>query len=336
LDVCRELLSDLPSKPEVLTANSGTRALALLESEPFSLLLTDLRMPNMDGFQVLAIVRRRFPSLRIVVMTGAVDEQFRARAYAMGIDLYVEKPKSQAETQFFFHCIESMLKPEELQGGFRGVQHKQLVDLIQMECLTQSSSVLKVTSGKASGRIWLLKGEIIDAATGDMTAERAFKEILSWKVGSFEMLPPEPKHPRTIKTSSQGLLLDSAQWIDETAAETEVDPQTGEPLSALARIGRTNGVEFLLAKGPKGKLDHWSCENAEELADWAEETLANFRALGEKLKSSVPTQVEGFGPQRHVVISSEKDSLRVAGFNRVLTPDQVRNSFKQVQSKWVS
>jgi CheY-like chemotaxis protein len=151
LEVCKELLSGLPSQPEILTANSGSRALALLESEPFSLLLTDLRMPNMDGFQVLAIVRRRLPFLRIVVMTGSVDQQFRARAYAMGIDLFVEKPKTQKETELFFDCIESMLGRESRQAGFRGVQQKALVDIIQMECLTQSSAVMKITSGQTIG-----------------------------------------------------------------------------------------------------------------------------------------------------------------------------------------
>ena len=61
LELCQELLGPLPAKPDVRTASSGAHAIALLEAEPYSLLLTDQRMPNMDGFQVLAIVRRRFP-----------------------------------------------------------------------------------------------------------------------------------------------------------------------------------------------------------------------------------------------------------------------------------
>jgi CheY-like chemotaxis protein len=97
LEIYQEILARLPSQPEIHTADNGARAIALLESEPFNLLLVDLRMPVMDGFQVLAIVRRKFPALRVVVMTAAEDEQFRARAYAMGIDLYIEKPKTGKE-----------------------------------------------------------------------------------------------------------------------------------------------------------------------------------------------------------------------------------------------
>src|SRR5678815_1064081 len=86
LEIYQEILARLPSQPEIHTADNGPRAIALLESEPFNLLLVDLRMPQMDGFQVMAIVRRKFPSLRVVVMTSVEDDQFRARAYAMGID----------------------------------------------------------------------------------------------------------------------------------------------------------------------------------------------------------------------------------------------------------
>src|SRR3954470_22020930 len=91
LEIYQEILARLPSQPEIHTADSGMRAIALLESESFKLLLVDLRMLVMDGFQVLPIVRRRFPALRVVVMTATDDEHFRARAYSMGIDLYLEK-----------------------------------------------------------------------------------------------------------------------------------------------------------------------------------------------------------------------------------------------------
>src|SRR5512136_383369 len=82
------LRKHLPRLPEVKTATNGSRALALLESEAFSLLIADLNMPKMDGLQVLSIARRKYPQMRLVVLTAIRDEQFRARAYAMGIDQY--------------------------------------------------------------------------------------------------------------------------------------------------------------------------------------------------------------------------------------------------------
>ena len=84
LEVSRETLAQLPSKPDIRTVNSGTRAVALLDAEPFRLLVCDLKMPKMDGLQVLTIVRRRFPELRTVVLTGLEDEEFRSRDVCPG------------------------------------------------------------------------------------------------------------------------------------------------------------------------------------------------------------------------------------------------------------
>lgn len=344
LEVCHQMLSALPSQPEVFTANSGSRALALLESEPFSLLLTDLRMPKMDGFQVLAIVRRRLPSLRIVVMTGAVDEHARARGYALGIDLFVEKPKSPKERQLFIECVESMLERDAQAGGFRGVvQSKALVDIVQLECLTQSSAVLKISSGKSVGYVWFQNGEIIDAATATAKAEEAFKEILSWKVGSFDLLPPEPLRTRSIFTSSQGLLLDMAQSLDEAgaaeiaAAEAEAQKEgAGATLSRLSQLGRIRGVEFLLSQERSGPADHWSCENPAGVAGWAQRLLAEYRALGETLKVNGPSRIEGYGSQRHVAVLPLETGFLTVGFDRALRPEQARNALEQVLNQWES
>ena len=49
LDMYREILAKLPSRPEIHTALSGARVMAMLEAEPFQLLICDLRMPKMDG-----------------------------------------------------------------------------------------------------------------------------------------------------------------------------------------------------------------------------------------------------------------------------------------------
>src|SRR5215831_74973 len=170
LDVYQQTLRALPSKPEIETATSGSRAMALLESEQFRLLICDLKMPKMDGLQVLSIVRRKYPSLRTVALTAEKDEQFRTRAYALGVDLFWQKPASEQEIRMFLDCLESLLGPEA-GGGFRGVQSKSLVDIIQLECLSQSSSVLRITNGPHTGKIFIQNGELIDAEVGSLVGE---------------------------------------------------------------------------------------------------------------------------------------------------------------------
>ncbi len=333
LDLYRDLLARLPSQPEVHIAESGARALALLEAEPFSLLMTDLNMPGMDGFQVLTLVRRKYPSLRTVVMSAMGDEQFRSRAYAMGIDLYLEKPNSEQGIKLFTDCIESLLEREE-SGGFRGVQSKSLVDLIQLECLSQSSSVLKITNKSIEAKIWVLDGDVIDASVQDLTGEDAFKRILSWKTGAFEIMPAEPDHPRTILNSYQGLLLDTAQAIDEAQSEDGGSVEGG----ALTKISKIKGIEYVLAVdvADQKKFDVWAADNPEKLAAWVHKTTSQLQAMGEKLNAGTLKQVEALSPQRNVALLPGREKHLCVGLHRSMTADQIRETMKDVVTRWAS
>jgi CheY-like chemotaxis protein len=342
LDVYRELLGRLPRQPEVHTVTSGSRAIALLSSEPFSLLLCDLKMPKMDGLQVLTIVRRRFPQLRTAVLTCVLDEQFRARAYAMGIDLFLEKPNSSKDIAFFLDCIESLLDREQ-EGGFRGVQSKSLVDIIQLECLSQSSSVLKITQGTAVGRIWIQDGEIIDAATGELNSVEAFRNILSWKAGNFEMLPSEPGRTRTIFTSYQGLLLETVQALDEANDKGGSDPAGAgggarSKSSRLAELGRFHGVEFVLTVATKDRsqAETWGLDAAEPVAAWTQSTAEGFRALGETLQAGILNGIEGRGATQNLAAAARGETEICVGFHRSLPAETVRETMKKILHKWAS
>ena len=340
LELYREILGRLPSQPEIYTATSGARAIALLDSEPFSLLISDLSMPKMDGLQVLTIVRRKFPQLRTAVMTSVVDAQFRTRAYAMGIDLFLEKPNSSQEIMFFLDCIESLLG-REVDGGFRGVQSKSLVDIIQIECLSRSSSVLKVTNGALSGKIWFNNGDVIDAETQALNGEAAFRKILSWKTGNFEILPADPDRARAIFNSYQGLLLESAQALDEAgesesapSADATADPAAESPLVPLVRF---NGVEFVMTvPANDAGFDSWGVENPEQISKWVRQTMQRFRALGEGLQAGQLNQVEGLGLQCHVALVSKMGDDLCVGFHRSLSQDLVRTTMNKIAAKWAS
>src|ERR1051325_6949818 len=273
LELYGEMLGQLPSKPEIHTANTGERAMALLEAEPFRLLICDLKMPKMDGLQVLSIVRRRFPELRTVVITGVQDEEFRSRAYALGVDLFWLKPDTQQNMQMFLECLESLLGREQ-DTGFRGVQSKSLMDILQMESLSQTSGLLRITRGSLTGKIWLLNGELIDAETEGARGEAAITRILGWKSGTFETLPAEPDRERTITKSVNGLLLEAAQTLDEIANPGEPGPE-GEDAAhrktvwRLATLAR-EGAEWVVVQplDPEVQPEGWGTEATSELANW--------------------------------------------------------------------
>jgi CheY-like chemotaxis protein len=314
-----------------------------MDSETFNLLISDLNMPKMDGLQVISIVRRKYPGIRVVVMTAVGDSQFRNRAYAMGVDLYVEKPCTSQEINQFLDCIESLVEQKDEKVGFRGIQSKSLTDILQLESLSQSSSILKITNGSLIGRIFFLNGQVIDADHDELTGEEAFQEMLSWNTGSFEVLPPDSTRERTIHVPVDTLLLECAHLIDEGQAENagEVTGQgaSGEsPEGHLTGIVKMKGIEFaLIGDNQSGETkESWGLENPEAMNQWARETLKSFSEFGDKMEFGVVNQVVGYGEQRHVGLKVHSDVDICIGFHRNLTKDDVSSKIQTIISKWGS
>jgi CheY-like chemotaxis protein len=333
LETYKELLSRLPSKPEIFTASTGSRAISILESEPFRLLICDLSMPRMDGLQVLSIVRRRFPKLRTVALTAINDEQFRSRAYALGVDLFWLKPGSEQDIQMFLECLESLLGGEADSTGFRGVQSKSLMDIVQLECISQSSSVLRISNGAHQGRIWIQDGEVIDAEAGELRGEAAFRRIFSWRGGGFETLAPEPDRERTIHQSYNGLLLESAQAMDEAANEAAFAAAGyAQSLSNLPELE----FALVLREGSGAPEILLAPENPAKLSAWTAKTLEGFTAIGEKLHAGPIQIIEGRGVNRNVTIARQGANQFCLGWPGTLSSGRVRELSSQVISLWAS
>ncbi len=94
--VCRALMIDGHSVTE---AEDGAEALAILEREKggFDLLLTDIRMPLMDGIALALAAAPQFPALVILLMTGYADQRERAHGLEALVHDVVTKPFSLAD-----------------------------------------------------------------------------------------------------------------------------------------------------------------------------------------------------------------------------------------------
>ena len=71
---------------------SASQALAVLEEEPFQLMVTDLRMPDMNGLELIRETRRRFPELGVVVITAFASLESAVEALRLGASDYITKP----------------------------------------------------------------------------------------------------------------------------------------------------------------------------------------------------------------------------------------------------
>jgi DNA-binding response OmpR family regulator len=82
---------------EVSEAANGKEALALQESEPADLIITDLVMPEKEGVETIGEIRKKYPSAKIIAMSGggrASADNYLKIAKIMGADLVMAKPFS--------------------------------------------------------------------------------------------------------------------------------------------------------------------------------------------------------------------------------------------------
>ena len=340
LTLCREQFMGLPSHPEVLTANNAKRALAILETEKIRVLISDLKMPRIDGLQMIAIVRRRFPLIRTVVLSGLEDEEYRSRAYSLGVDLFWLKTDMQSNSQMFRDCIESLLG-RDMEGGFRGIQSKSLMDIIQMECLSRTSTVLRITRGSLVAKLWINNGELIDAETEGARGEAAFQRILAWKSGTFENMAAEPDRERTILKPVNALLLESAQAMDETA--DNVEPQSIEQnahrktIWKLALLTR-EGAEFVIVMPDEGQgeVETMGMQPSEPLTKWARRAAEISKRLSERIEAGPLSHLSAHNLERQMLILNRENKCFLIGWPPQADAGPLFDKSKKLVSSWDS
>jgi CheY-like chemotaxis protein len=76
-----------------IVADSGAKALEMLETTPIDLILTDQLMPEMTGVELLTVVSERWPKIKRIILSGYADEQDIELAFKDGIvSCYINKP----------------------------------------------------------------------------------------------------------------------------------------------------------------------------------------------------------------------------------------------------
>jgi DNA-binding NtrC family response regulator len=73
-------------------ANSGKEALDVIEHEPPDVLLLDLKMPDLDGLEVLANLQENYPDLAVIILTGHGSFEAGQKGMALGAYDYIMKP----------------------------------------------------------------------------------------------------------------------------------------------------------------------------------------------------------------------------------------------------
>ena len=250
----------------VHTAENYSAALSCLKANPVDLVVLDINMPVMDGLQLLTMVKRSYPSLPVVLLSGLVTPENRNFALQQGAALVLSKLDMAAGFESIYPALEATA--EMPQEGFKGmVRQVGLTEVLQLECLGRKSSVLEIKSADASGRIYISEGDIIHAEFGGMFGEKALARLFGLKGGEFH-LKPFTKPPRqTIDGKWEALLMEAAQTSDEEAGEKAEKEQTGKDYwpkdGSVPQVDSDRRVEeIVLSSATNDVLYQWNAPMA--------------------------------------------------------------------------
>lgn len=193
----------------VLTAAEGQEALDLLRDTSVDAVVTDLRMPGMDGFQLVAEISTRYPGLPVFVLTAIPDQAHLDPALTGGSLNILSKPPDYAALAAQVRGL-----PPRAQGSVKGLSLPGLLHLLQWEART---ATITVHAGKLLGRLYVRDGLLIQAETRDLQGVEAAFAMCAWPAPSVDFVNT-CRMPVVFSLSAEALQMELALRRDRDHA----------------------------------------------------------------------------------------------------------------------
>src|ERR1043166_3361200 len=175
----------------IRTAMNGRQALKALQEEPADVIISDVKMPDMDGIELLRSVRETLPDLGVVLMTAFASVETAREAFKLGADDFITKPfdveelklivKKTLEKQALIDENRAFKRAQRERGSVKNIVGTSGVmnAIFQMiETVAEVQSTILVTGESGTGK------ELVARAIHDLSP-RAEKPFISINCGAF-------------------------------------------------------------------------------------------------------------------------------------------------------
>jgi CheY-like chemotaxis protein len=212
----------------VLSARNGEQALRVLEQHDVDVLITDIKMPHKDGFELVNEMRTEHPTISVIVVSGFGRPRWVDAESAGGIQ-FLEKPVNfarlkKALRKAVYDAVpvprDPLMPGDCTDARMLDGQAAQfpVLDMIQICCIAERTGCFTLHHAGMSGQAYLERGEIVHAEVGALSGPAAFYEIAAWDHANFrfdtEVRPPR----RTIFKAWENLVYEGIQRRSANAA----------------------------------------------------------------------------------------------------------------------
>lgn len=206
-----DMLKDNEDEFSIKTAVNGKLAADIIDSGNIDLVVTDLNMPEMDGFELMAHISQFNSELPVIAMTAYGTPEMESRLRNMGAFQYIEKP---IDFDSLLRKIKDGLKAGSTKGHVAGISLPSFMQLLELD---KKTCTLHIKAGKHRGDMYFKQGELISARTGKITGQDAAFEIINWDNAEIEIenICKFDEDKRDINVPMGFLLIESARVKDE-------------------------------------------------------------------------------------------------------------------------
>jgi CheY-like chemotaxis protein len=227
LGILRDALSSLA---KVTTANDGADALLKAVDDTPDLVVSDYRMPGMDGRQLVEKLKSRSSTsgIAVVLLATKSDISEKLSIHDHTADEFVEKPfflrdaTQRIKRVIDKIAIEKMSKSSSSSDGVvRGsLAQMNVIDLVQSLEMGRKSCLLTLTNDGDKCDLYFSEGQVQHAAYGSLTGDEAVFKVLRWTGGNFQIHFDVKTKQQSTTLNTQGLLMEGLRLLDEAKRDS--------------------------------------------------------------------------------------------------------------------
>jgi len=208
----------------VVTAGSAQEAIDLLRSMPVDLVLTDLQMPDANGFELVHWLLTHQPHVQVFTMTAYPDKEAVDRLFELGSVECYTKPLDVGS-------VLERLTAIVAQGTRGHVRNFSLPSLVQLLGMERKTCTLAVESDGRTGYLYVSEGELVDARMGEEHGDAVAVRIVGWVGASVTIINTCVTKQRTIQQPTSFIIMEAVRLADEARRAVEGAPSS-QPVAA--------------------------------------------------------------------------------------------------------
>ncbi len=211
----------------VTTTESAIKAIQMMKNKDFGMVISDVNMPQIDGFQLMSWVKDNASHTKFMLMSGEINDSHDIFSSRHGVD-YIEKPINLKQLE---NHIDSVLTGNYFSGN---VQDINIFDFIQIIAMSRKNKVINLEDKlmQRNGKVFIKEGNVIHAEFDNLTGESAFLELA--KIQGLVFNDSDWQEPKeiTIKSPLSSLLIKTFNNMITEDKEVSNDSEGGNKISA--------------------------------------------------------------------------------------------------------